>query len=284
MNAGGREGANAGGREAVNSGGREGANAGTGLDPGLRRDLFRYVLGLADDALILAQRTGEWTSNAPELEEDVALANIALDLLGQARRLLSHAGELEGAGSDEDALAYLRDEREFLNVQLVELPNGDFGQSIIRLLFFSSYQYELYRRLADSTDPVLAAIAAKAVKEVAYHRDHAARWTIRLGDGTPESHRRVQAAFDELWPYTHELFRADGVVERLVGSGLAILPSSLRSDWSSTVDAVRSEATLALPETSWEPAGGRNGSHTESMGRLLADLQYLHRAHPGARW
>jgi ring-1,2-phenylacetyl-CoA epoxidase subunit PaaC len=230
---------------------------------------FTHVLGLGDDALILAQRTAEWTTRAPQLEEDVALANIALDLLGQARLLLTYAGELEGAGRDEDALAYRREESEFRNVLLVELENGDFAHTIARLLLFSTYQLGLYRRLTTSEDKTIAAIAAKAVKEVAYHHDHAVQWTLRLGDGTEESHRRMQAGLDVMWPYAYELFEPDG-------AGL--------DEWLSTVDGVISTASLERPTTDWRPTGGRRGLHTEAMGFLLAEMQVLHRAHQGARW
>ena len=229
------------------------------------------VLGYGDDALIAAQRLAEWTTRAPELEEDVALANIALDLLGQGRLLLTYAGELEGGGRTEDDLAYLREERWFRNVQLVELPRGDFADAIVRMLFFSVYQRELYDGLLLGADETLAQIAGKAAKEVAYHVDHATTWTLRLGDGTEESHRRAQAAVDRLWPYTYELFEGNG----------------FRDAWLSTVDAVLAEATLTRPsdeDTRFRPTGGREGVHTEHLGYLLAEMQYLHRAHPGASW
>jgi ring-1,2-phenylacetyl-CoA epoxidase subunit PaaC len=234
-----------------------------------------YVLGLGDDALILAQRLGEWVTRAPQLEEDVALGNIALDLLGQARALLTYAGELEGAGRDEDDLAYLRDDREFRNVQLVELPGGDFAVTMARQLVFSAYQYELYAALAETADATLAGLAAKAVKEVAYHRDHATQWVLRLGDGTAESHARMQAALEHIWPYTDELFDpADGPVD----------PATLRPAWESTVDRVRADATLRRPEPGRRSRGGRQGLHTEHLGHLLAELQHLHRSHPGVAW
>ncbi|MDQ6746757.1 MAG: phenylacetate-CoA oxygenase subunit PaaC, partial [Candidatus Dormibacteraeota bacterium] len=187
-----------------------------------------YALRLGDDCLVLAQRLGAWSARAPQIEEDIALTNIGLDLLGQGRLLLSHAGELEGAGRDEDALAYLRDERDFFNCQLVELENGDFGHTIARQLLFSSYQLELYRGLISSADPVLAAVAAKGVKEAAYHRDHAAQWTLRLGDGTEESRQRMQAALDAVWPYGAELFETDELTDALVAEGVAVAPPSLR--------------------------------------------------------
>jgi ring-1,2-phenylacetyl-CoA epoxidase subunit PaaC len=220
----------------------------------------QYALRLGDDALVLAQRLGEWAASAPELEEDVALTNIALDLLGQARALLTHAGKVEGAGRTEDDLAYLRTERDFVNVQLVEQPNGDFAQTIARQLFFSTYQALLYDRLSGSSDATIAGVAAKAVKEVDYHQDHAAGWTLRLGDGTDESHRRMQAGVDRMLPYTDELFHADQVEERLLADGIAVDTGALRDDWTKSVSAVLDEATLSMPEGSWTaPGGGRRG-------------------------
>jgi ring-1,2-phenylacetyl-CoA epoxidase subunit PaaC len=247
-------------------------------------DLATYSLRLGDDALILSHRLGEWIVGAPQIEEDIALANIALDLLGQARSLLTYAGEVEGAGRDEDALAYRRDEREFLNLQLVELPNGDFGATMARQLVFASYQYELYDRLRASSDPTLAAIAGKAIKEVAYHRDHATQWVLRLGDGTDESHRRMQAGLDEVWPYVDEVFEPDELTSRLIAEGVAMDPAALREPWTAYVEPVISKATLSVPEPGFHGRGGRQGIHTEAMGHLLAEMQHLHRAHPGAAW
>jgi ring-1,2-phenylacetyl-CoA epoxidase subunit PaaC len=217
-------------------------------------------LARGDDALIAAQRLAEWTSRAPELEEDVALANIALDLLGQARMFLTRAGDQ--LGKTEDELAFLRSDREFTNVQLVELPNGDFAHTVIRLLFFAAYQKLLYEAMAGDE------IADKAIKEVAYHLDHAQLWTLRLGDGTEESHARAQTAVDELWPYTHELF-AD---------------NNLRAGWLALVEPILAEATLDRPEDGWAPTGGRLGLHTEHLSFLLAEMQSVHRAYPGAKW
>jgi ring-1,2-phenylacetyl-CoA epoxidase subunit PaaC len=254
------------------------------VDPDPLTGRFGYVLRLADDALILAQRTGAWIAAAPQLEEDVALGNIALDLLGQARALLTYAGELEGAGRTEDDLAYFRDERDFLNAQLVELPNGDFGFTIARLLLTSAYQHELYTRLRESADETLAAVAAKAVKEVAYHRDHATMWTLRLGDGTRESHRRMQAGLEELWPYVGELFESDPLVAELAASGVAVDPVDLREPALAYVDRVLGEATLTKPDEGYQHSGGRRGIHTEHMGYLLAEMQHLARSHPGATW
>jgi ring-1,2-phenylacetyl-CoA epoxidase subunit PaaC len=247
-------------------------------------DIVDYTLRLADDALVLAQRTGEWIAAAPQLEEDMALANIALDLLGQARGLLSYAGATEGAGRDEDALAYLRDERDFTNAQLVELPNGDFGRTIARLLVFSAYQVELHTQLAESADPTLAAVAAKAVKEVYYHRDHAAQWTLRLGDGTDESRSRMQAGLDDVWPYVDELFADDELTSRLAADGVAVLPSRLRAGFDGFMAPLVERATLSVPQSRVRHTGGRSGVHTEHMGHLLAQMQYLARSHAGATW
>ena len=241
-----------------------------------------YVLGLADDALVSAQRLGWWISRAPELEEDVALANIGLDQLGQARTLLAHAGSLEGAGRGEDELAYWRDERDFRNVQLVERPQTDFGVTMARLLVFATYQRELYAALARSTDATLAAIAGKAVKEVAYHVDHAAHWVVRLGDGTAESHRRMQDALDAEWPWVEELF---GQVDAgLVEDGTAADPEALRAATLPRIEQVVAEATLVLPEVTPAVGGGRRGIHTEHLGYLLAEMQHLTRSHPGVTW
>ncbi|MCF3961253.1 1,2-phenylacetyl-CoA epoxidase subunit PaaC [Streptomyces fuscigenes] len=230
------------------------------------------ALALGDDALVLSHRLGQWAGHAPVLEEEVALANIALDLLGQARVLLSLAG-------DEDELAFLREERAFRNVQLVEQPNGDFAHTIARQLYFSAYQLPLYRELAAGDGP-FAPLAAKAAQEVDYHLDHARQWTLRLGDGTQESHARMQRACDALWRYTGELFRP---VE-----GLGVDPSALEQGWLRSVGEVLERATLTLPDGprsgGWAAGAGREGLHTESFGRMLAEMQHLHRSHPGASW
>jgi ring-1,2-phenylacetyl-CoA epoxidase subunit PaaC len=244
-------------------------------------ELVRYVLSLGDDALVLAQRLSEWATKAPTIEEDVALLNIALDLLGQARSLLAYAGELEGEGRDEDDLAFLREERDFLNCQLVELPNGDFAVTIVRQLLFSSYQYELYRALSSCADPTLSAIAAKAVKEVAYHREHASTWVVRLGDGTDESHHRTGTALETVWPFVGELFEPLDATS--TGANFPD-PASLWTPWQRHVESVLAEATLRVPETTFSPTGGRQGLHSESFGYLLAELQHLHRSHPGVTW
>jgi ring-1,2-phenylacetyl-CoA epoxidase subunit PaaC len=244
--------------------------------------LAAYTLALGDDALILAQRLAEWVADAPQIEEDVAMANIALDLLGQARTLLSYAGAVEGAGRDEDDLAYLRDERDFSNVQLAEIPNGDFAVTMARQLVFSAYQYELYTALLGSADATIAGLAGKAVKEVAYHRDHATQWVLRLGDGTGLSRARMQAGLDQVWPFVDELFDPDDTAARL--PGVAADPAALRPAWDRYVTAVLSEATLRQPEPGWRARGGRVGLHTEHLGHLLAEMQWLHRSHPGATW
>jgi ring-1,2-phenylacetyl-CoA epoxidase subunit PaaC len=246
--------------------------------------LATYVLRLADDALVLAQRMGEWITAAPQLEEDVALANLGLDLLGQARSLLTYAGELDGTGRSEDELAYFRDERAFTNAQLCELPNGDFAVSMARLLVFSTYQRELYERLTASTDPMLAAIAAKAVKEVDYHRDHATQWVLRLGDGTPESHQRMQAGLERVWPFVGELFESDELTRTVVADGSGVDPAELWPAVDAYLEQVLVEATLSRPDTGYQHTGGRRGIHTEHLGYLLAEMQHLARSHPGASW
>jgi ring-1,2-phenylacetyl-CoA epoxidase subunit PaaC len=238
-----------------------------------------YALRLGDDALVLSQRLSWWFSRAPELEEDLALTNIALDLLGQARPLLGRVAELEGEGRDEDSLAFLRGEREYLNLLIVEQPNGDFAQTIVRQMLFSTFQLARYQALAECPDEIVAGVAGKAVKEVAYHVDHAVRWALRLGDGTDESHTRTQAAIDRLWPYTHEMFEGDDV-DRTAGAD----PAPLRAAWHESIGGVLVEATLSVPEDGWRPTGGRRGEHTEGMGFLLAEMQSLQRAHAGATW
>ncbi len=244
----------------------------------------QYVLRLADTNLVLAQRLGEWVGHAPALEEDLGLANVSLDLLGQARFLLSHAGELEGRGRDEDALAYLREESEFLNLTLVEQPNGDFGCTIARQFLFDAWQLALYEALESSTDAKLAAIAAKGVRETRYHLRYSSGWLTRLGDGTPESHARAADALARLWPFTGELFAADDVDRTAAAAGIGPSPDTLKAGWNATVDAVLAEATLARPPESNFGWLGKQGRHSEHLGFLLAEMQSLHRAHPGAAW
>ena len=249
-------------------------------------DLAQYCLMLGDDALICAQRLSEWVANAPELEEEVALANTALDLLGQARVLLARAAHL-GAGADEDALAFQRAEPEFRNVALAEIGDDlDFARAVARLLLFSTWRFALLERLVTSRDPVLAAVAGKGVKEVAYHRDHAAQWTVRLGDGTDLSHTRMQDALDAAWPYVDELFRTSEVEARL--PGVAADPAEMRGAVDAVLDQVLAAATLTRPSRPGAGTiggrGGRQGVHTEALGHVLAEMQSLARQHPGAAW
>lgn len=243
-------------------------------------DVAQYALRLGDDALILAQRLSHWISRGPELEEDIALGNIALDTLGHARSFLTYAGH--AWDKTEDDLAYWREEEEFRSSWLVEQPNGDFGVTIARQLVMSIYQYLLYSKLVDSSDATLAAIAAKALKEVDYHRDHAIQWTVRLGDGTEESHARMQAALELIWPYVAELFDDDALIDAVGDAG--VRPSSLRETFDAHLAEVLAEATLTLPDVPRASGGGRRGEHTEHLGYLLAEMQVLSRKHPGATW
>jgi ring-1,2-phenylacetyl-CoA epoxidase subunit PaaC len=246
--------------------------------------LFAYTLRLADNALILGHRLSEWIGHAPALEEDLALGNMGLDLIGQARAFYAYAGEVEGKGRDEDQLAYFRDTKDWRNVLLAEQPNGDFAATIIRQFLFAAYAHPLYAALSKSKDDLLAAIAVKAEKEMAYHIRHAGEWVIRLGDGTAESHERAQAALDELYAYTTELFESDEVERALVDVGIAVDPTSLRAAWEGTTKQVFTEATLQIPPQSFAQTGGRKGRHSEHLGYILADMQFLQRTYPGAQW
>ena len=250
------------------------------------RALAAYCLALGDDALIYSHRLQQWMTRLPELEEETALANIALDLLGQARLLLARAGQAEGSGRQEDDLAFFRDEHEFRNVRLAEHTDADFAQLVGRLLVFSAWRLALFGRLARSADPVLAAIAAKGISELSYHRDYAAQWVIRLGDGTPLSHDRMAAALEAIWPLTDELFQADPVAASL--PGVAADPADLRAEVDAVLDTVLAAATLDRPRAAAlaRVAGrsGRDGVHTEAFGYLLAELQSVARAHPDATW
>lgn len=245
---------------------------------------FVYVLRLADASLILAQRLGELVGHAPALEEDLGLANIGLDLIGQARLLLTYAGEIEGKGRTEDALAFLREHRDFLNPILVEQPNGDFGQTIVRQFLIDAWQFELYERLAQSSDTRLVEIAGKALKETRYHLRYSSNWLVRLGDGTPESHERAQRALDQLWPYTMELFAADEIDDEMTRAGIAPDSAAVRVGWNAHVDAVLAEATLQRPADKPYLWRGKRGDHSEHLGRLLAEMQYMQRTYPGANW
>ena len=246
--------------------------------------LFEYLLRLGDNGLILGHRVSEWCGHGPILEEDLALANVALDLLGQAKLWLGLAAEVEGKGRDADKLAFLRDVREFRNALLVEQKNGDFAATMVRQFFFDAWHYLVLDALRASTDARVAEIADKAVKEVAYHLERSRDWIVRLGDGTDESHRRTQKAVTILWPYTGELFEADEVERALVPAGVAADPAGLRQPWLDVVGATLEEATLKQPESGWMQRGGRSGLHSEHLGYLLAEMQFLQRAYPGATW
>jgi ring-1,2-phenylacetyl-CoA epoxidase subunit PaaC len=247
-------------------------------------DLFRFLLRLGDTNLVLAQRLGEWVGHAPALEEDLGLGNLALDHLGQARLLLTYAGEVEGQGRDEDALAFLRDAPEFCNLTLAEQPNGDFGRTLVRQWLIDGWQRELYGALQGSTDSRLAAIAAKSLKETRYHYRFSAGWLIRLGDGTQESHARVQGSLDELWRFTDEMFSPDEVDNRLAEVGVVPHLPALREGWLAAVDEVLKEATLKRPASMKYPWHGKKGVHTEHLGHMLGEMQHLQRTYPGAQW
>ncbi|MGF1510759.1 MAG: 1,2-phenylacetyl-CoA epoxidase subunit PaaC [Myxococcota bacterium] len=246
--------------------------------------LAQYVLRIADDHLILGQRLSEWTGKAPTLEEELSMANLALDCLGQTRGLLSLASQLIG-DTDEDRLAFLRLEPEYVHVQLVELPNDDFAVAIARQLYFSCFMLPLWTSLTSSKEASLAAIADQSRKETAYHVRYAREWALRLGDGTDESHQRMQAAVDDLWPYTGELFESDGITAQMVEQGIGPDPSSLRGPWDDMVGSTLRQASLTVPEDrSWFHTGGRSGVHTEHLGHLLAEMQFMQRAYPDMKW
>ncbi|HTQ12682.1 MAG TPA: 1,2-phenylacetyl-CoA epoxidase subunit PaaC [Rhizomicrobium sp.] len=246
--------------------------------------LFDYACRLGDDSLILGQRLSEWCGHAPMLEIDLSLANIGLDLIGQATHLLALAGEAEGLGRDADALAFRRDVLDFRNCLLVEQPNGDFARTVARQFIFSNFQELQFRELARSSNAALAAVAAKAVKEVAYHARFANEWMVRLGDGTEESHARAEAALEWLWRYADELFAVDAATEALIAAGVAIDVRPLRIEWAMRVARTLHEATLKVPEPRRPVHGGRVGHHSEHLGHLLAGMQFLERAYPGAKW
>jgi ring-1,2-phenylacetyl-CoA epoxidase subunit PaaC len=247
-------------------------------------DRFEYALRLGDNALILSHRLSEWCGHGPALEEDIAQTNVALDLIGQAQFWLELAGEIEGKGRDADALAYRRDASEFRNALLVERPNGDYGHTLMRQYLFDSWHALLLAELTRSSDARFAEIAAKAQKEVAYHLERSGELVIALGDGTAESRKRMQASLDGLWPYAGELFLGDEIDARLAAEGVAPAASSLRASWDAATGAVLSAATLTPPASGFAHKGGRQGRHTESLGHLLAEMQFLPRAYPGAQW
>jgi len=244
----------------------------------------QYLLRIGDTCLILAQRISEWSGHAPILEEDIAMSNMALDLIGQARAVLTRAGQLEGRGHDEDQLAFLRDERDYRNLTLAELPRGDFAFTVVRNAMAATLLRLLWERLAESSDAELAGIAGKAVKEARYHQQHAADWLVRLGDGTDESRRRVVRALDELWLYVPELFESDAVDEAAAAAGLGPRWADLKTAWSADMRAMLDEATLAEPKEAAFRSTGKHGVHSEHMGFILAEMQYLQRAYPGGVW
>jgi ring-1,2-phenylacetyl-CoA epoxidase subunit PaaC len=246
--------------------------------------LIDYTLHLADNSLILSQRNAEWCGHGPVLEQDIAITNISLDLIGQARNFYQYAATLVGDGATEDSLAYLRKEREFKNCLLVEQPNGDWGQTILRQFFFSQYQYLLYQQLQSSKDENLAAIAAKALNEVVYHVRWSSEWVIRLGDGTEESHQHMLKAVDELWRYTGEMFEAASYEQRASNEGFGVDVSELKEAWMNKVKEVFSEATLPIPDKTFMQTGGKEGKHTEHLGYILTELQYMQRTYPGCEW
>jgi ring-1,2-phenylacetyl-CoA epoxidase subunit PaaC len=246
--------------------------------------LFQCLLHLGDNDLILAQRLGEWCGHAPVLEEDIAIANVALDLVGQTELWLGLAADVEGKGRSADTLAYLRDAGEFRNALLVEQPNGDYGQTLMRQFLFDAWHLPTLRGLAGSTEARVAEIAAKAAKEAAYHLERSTDLVVRLGDGSAESHRRMQAALDLLWPYSGELFMTDEVDRAAAEAGVAPLPEDMKPAWEAHVVATLAEATIAAPEQAYIQRGGKRGVHSEHLGYILAEMQFLQRAYPGAEW
>lgn len=253
------------------------------IQPG-RDAATQYVLRLGDTCLILGQRIAEWCGHAPVLEEDIALTNMSLDLIGQARALLTHAGQISGLGHDEDQLAFLRDERDYLNPTLVELPRGDFAFTVLRNAMVATFLKLMWQRLSASSDAELAAIAGKALKESRYHQQHACDWVVRLGDGTDESARRLKAALAQLWRYSAELFEDDAIDEQAAARGLGPKWSELQADWRAEMAALLAAVQLPVPADSVYRSTGRRGVHSEHMGFILAEMQYLQRAFPGGVW
>ena len=246
--------------------------------------LVEYILRLGDDSLILGHRLSEWCGHGPILEEDIAMTNIALDLVGQATSLLEYAGKVEGEGRSADDLAFLRFDKDYRNCLLVEQPNEDFGVTMLRQFFFDAFRKPLFERLVNSSDEQLSAIAEKSLKETKYHLKHSSEWVIRLGDGTEESHEKMQNALNHLWRYTDELNYSDEVDAQLTEEGVLVGMQDLQSEWQKTVTAVLSEATLEVPSNNWKFEGGRKGLHSEHLGYILAELQYMQRAYPGMEW
>ena len=252
--------------------------------PDNKKNLLLYLLRIGDSSLILGQRLSEWCGHGPLLEEDIALTNIALDLIGQSRLFYSYAGNVEGKGRTEDDLAYLRDEREFYNILLAEQPNGDFACTMVRQFLFSQWQYLFYSELCKSKDTTVAAIAEKSLKEVTYHLRHSKEWILRLGDGTEVSHRRTQEAINDLWMFTQDLFDMDIVDQQLISDGIAADLGQIRSAWEKNIEDVFVKAKLSIPADVWMAGGSREAKHTEHLGYILAEMQFLPRAYPGTKW
>ncbi|MDQ6902119.1 MAG: phenylacetate-CoA oxygenase subunit PaaC [Bacteroidota bacterium] len=252
----------------------------------MKNNLFNYALHLADNSLILGHRLSEWTGHGPMLEQDIAISNIALDLIGQARNFYQYAATIKGNATTEDTLAYLRDAREFKNLLIAEVANGDWAQTILKLFFFSTYQFYLYQRLKESSDAQLAAIAEKSLKEVTYHLRWSSEWVVRMGDGTDESHRRMETALENLWPYTGEMFEASSDENVLFKNRVSVDVSEIKNDWQTKIDSIFEEATLSISpnENMWMHKGGKNGLHSEHLGFILAEMQFLQRAYPGCEW
>ena len=247
--------------------------------------LFEYCLRLGDSSLIAGQRLAEWCGHGPILEEDIAMTNISLDLIGESRAFYSYAGELEGKGRTEDDLAYLRDAMEYRNVLLVEQPNGDFAVTMMKQLFFSGYLYLLYKELQSSTDKTISAVAEKSLKEVTYHLRHSSEWVVRLGDGTDESKKRAENALNDLWMYTGDLFDMDATDATLIKAGIAADMNKIKPEWNTMIADILNRANLIMPSTdNWMAKGSRDGKHTEYLGYILAEMQALPREFPGAKW
>ncbi len=245
---------------------------------------FQYILRIADNAMILGQRLSEWCGHGPILEQDIALTNFSLDYIGQSRNLYTYAGQLEGQGKTEDDLAFQRNEHEFYNVLLVEQPNGHWGTTITRQFLFDVFNYLFHRELCKSSDEQLAAIAAKSLKEISYHLKFSSEWMIRLGDGTEESHQKMQEALDDLWMYTGELFEMDDIDREMLKMDIGVDLDKIKPLYHQKVSQILNEATLIQPEIPWMQSGGKQGRHTENLGHLLAEMQYIQRAYPGLEW
>jgi ring-1,2-phenylacetyl-CoA epoxidase subunit PaaC len=250
----------------------------------MKNDLLNYTLHLADNTLILAQRNAEWTGHGPVLEQDIAISNIALDLIGQSRMFYQYAAQIKGNNATEDTLAYLRDAWDFKNCLLVELEKGDWAKTILRQFFFSTYQFYLYQQLQNSNDKNISAIAEKALKEVTYHLRWSAEWVIRLGDGTEESHQRISNALNDLWMYTGELLINADYETVLIKENISVDLNALKDQWMNKVKEVLEEATLQIPQNSWMQQGGKQGKHTEHLGYILAEMQHLQRTYPNCEW